>query len=171
MTEKSTEIKEMESAVLEWWRALQESPGDRANLRRARNADEVAMQRAYYDLYQKVRSRAPHGGFARRLPYLAGLLAHVQNDSATPLARAMGGSDKPLVSDLRFRRFLKNEALDELYIPMIRIIQMLGRSANIRDLTRSILYWSDRTRRDWAALYYTKEPIDGKEETNSGENE
>lgn len=156
--------------TVSWWAGLQtpRSSGDRARIRRSRSPDEVAMQSIYYELLESVLDI--NGGdilskmVPYRLPLIAGLLAHVkENDSKCPIAKAMGmkkqGSDRSVISDLRFRRILRTEDRGELYITMIRIIKMLDGKVDVRDLTTSLFFWNEQTRKRWASQYYLQKDI------------
>ena len=104
---------------------------------------------------------------AFQLPLVVGVLSHVrENDPAVPVAKAMGskkaGSETSVVSDLRFRRLLAlDSAADsqQLHLTLIRVIRMLGNKANVKDLARSLFYWNDRTKKQWASLYYLKQDV------------
>ncbi len=157
-------------AIKKWWEALSGSPGDRAGLRRAKNCTEVAMQPAYYWLLNHLLSLKEKEKFYFReenLACLAGLLSHVKHFEAGSFAARMNTPrSSPPVSDLRFRRILRVENLDDLYIMMIRFIRMMDAKANIYDLARSILYWNDRTKKEWASQYYFSEDWDFDQENN-----
>ena len=156
--------------VVTWWATVKSphSSGDRAMLRRSRSPDEVALQAAYYTLLESVlelddtdmiRKLAPY-----RLPLIAGVLAHVKEDnSKCPIAKAMGmkkkGSDRPVISDLRFSRILRTEDSAELYITMIRVIKMLDYKVDVRDVITSLFFWNEQTRKRWASQYYLQKDM------------
>lgn len=155
--------------IVAWWAVLKSphSSGNRAMLRRSKSPNEVVMQSAYYALLESVlelegidtlRKTVPY-----RLPLIAGLLAHVKEDSKCPVAKAMGmkgkGSDRPAISDLRFRRILRTEDGAELYITMIRVIKMLDYKVDVRDLITSLFFWNEQTRKRWASQYYLQKDI------------
>jgi len=156
--------------VVNWWTVLQNSSssGERAMLRRSKSPDEVALQSAYYKLLESLLELEGVDTFSKmipsRLPIIVGLIAHIkEDDSRCPIAKAMGmkhqGSDRPAVSDLRFLRVLRTEDSVELYIMMIRIIKMLGNTANVRDVIMSLFFWNEQTRKRWASQYYLQKDI------------
>lgn len=156
--------------VVKWWSNLQgpRFTGERAMLRRLKSPNEVALQGNYFTLLESVleieEAEIFRGAITSRLPLIAGVLAHVEQDTpGCPVAKAMGmkkqGSDRPVMSDLRFRRLLRTEDSPELYIMMIRIIRMLGNKADVKDLVQSLYFWNDQTRKSWASQYYLQKDI------------
>lgn len=171
MAENTIQVKEnpvdlIWSIIHEWWKRIIISPGDRASLKRARNGDMVASQFAYFDLYRRIfNSDIPDfikKSIDYRLPLVAGLVSHIKEDNpGRAVASVMGssskaGSDRATVSDLRFRKLLRTDDNDELYIMMIRMIRMMDENVNVKDLARSIYFWNDQTKRKWASQYYLK---------------
>ncbi len=156
--------------IMTWWERLQEpaNRGMRAELRRTRSADDVALQGPYYALLAKIMAMEDLGALRSSIPYrlpsVVGVLAHVKsNDSEVQVAQAMGakkkGSDQARVSDLRFRRILRLEDGDELYTTMIRVVRMLDDTVNVADLASSIFFWNEKTRKRWASQYYLQRNI------------
>jgi CRISPR system Cascade subunit CasB len=155
---------------MNWWEKLQEpaNRGVRAELRRARSADDVALQGPYYALLAKIVAIEDLGMLKNSIPYrlpsVIGVLAHVKaNNPDVKVAQAMGakkkGSDQARVSDLRFRRILRLEEGDELYTTMIRVVRMLDDTVNVADLASSIFFWNEKTRKRWASQYYLQRNI------------
>jgi CRISPR system Cascade subunit CasB len=154
-------------AIQKWWSDLKDNAGERATLRRAKNGLEVAMQPAYYRLLSALAKENLKINLTDKLPFVAGLLAHVKEHQALAFAKQMKGSnDKNPVSDLRFRRILRIENRDDLYVMMIRFIRMLDGKANIYDIAHSILYWSDRVKKEWASQYYLSEDWNSEQDNN-----
>lgn len=156
--------------IMNWWEKLQEpaNRGVRAELRRARSADDVALQGPYYALLAKIVAMEDLGMLKNSIPYrlpsVIGVLAHVKaNNPDVKVAQAMGakkkGSDQARVSDLRFRRILRLEEGDELYTTMIRVVRMLDDTVNVADLASSIFFWNEKTRKRWASQYYLQRNI------------
>lgn len=156
--------------IMNWWETLQEpaNRGVRAELRRARSADDVALQGPYYALLAKIVAIEDLGMLKNSIPYrlpsVIGVLAHVKaNNPDVKVAQAMGakkkGSDQARVSDLRFRRILRLEEGDELYTTMIRVVRMLDDTVNVADLASSIFFWNEKTRKRWASQYYLQRNI------------
>jgi CRISPR system Cascade subunit CasB len=143
--------------LIRWWQGLENDKGTRAELRRCDRPEAVMLHPAYARLYGQLATHlAGQWNWEWRLGAVVGLLAHVRHTSNTTLARQMGGSD-PDVSELRFRRLLQCKP-EELYPRMIRILRMLGNSANLSDLINSVFYWNDRIRKRWALDYFAITP-------------
>lgn len=152
-------------ALTEWWESLEGDPGGRACLRRSRSPDEVAFCPSYHDLLRRLRMAGYEvgPGVAQRVATVAGLAAHVkQTHSKMPFASQMAtaaeGQSKARVSGLRFRRLLEKRKAGDLYLPLMRAVKMLGGSCNLLDLARSVYWWNDKTRMEWATRYYETAP-------------
>lgn len=155
--------------VLEdWWRALASKRGDRAELRRAQSAEEVALIPATIHLITSlcVTPVAEYRGWNKRIPLIAGLVArldpnaeHAVLHDPTPLPERMAKAkgDRVLVSELRFRRLLRTPR-EELYRPMIRILTMLDHQANLFELAEAMFWWGPIVQKDWAFTYFPKLP-------------
>ncbi|WP_446011406.1 type I-E CRISPR-associated protein Cse2/CasB [Candidatus Electrothrix sp.] len=154
-------INAEQQAVLEWWQALQDNKGGRAELRRAKELEQVFFSPEFYSLYNRL---APLQWRSReKLALLAGVLAHVRTHTAAQsVAKQMASpgksGSKAVLSGLRFRRLLKHETAEELYGPMIRVIRLLDKKINIADLAQSLYWWNSRTKMDWSMRYYKKAP-------------
>ncbi len=159
--------------LLEWWEGLATDRGERAELRRADNALRVVFSPAYHELLQRLQAAGYGLGVRQRerLAALAGLAAHVQHHAgpARSLATQMGsvppGGAKPPVSELRFRRLLATDDLDELYTQLRRAISLLDGTANLVDLARVLWRWQPIAmqhpgdpRKNWAYDYYAVAP-------------
>ena len=147
-------------ALAAWWLALNDNRGDRAELRRCTTLAEVAFSPAYHRLRLAVgRFGAPNDD---GLALVAGLSARVKSDitdSSFAEQMATGKTDgSARVSGLRFRRLLKAKEPDELFTAMGRVVALLGSSVNLQSLAKSVYYWNDRTRKQWAFEYYSKSP-------------
>lgn len=141
----------------DWWQQLQKNRGARAELRRCRKPAQVMLHPVYCSLYNRFRPMMEDdSGWEERLAAIAGLLAHVEHESGSSLARQMAGNP-PEVSELRFRRLLQHKRT-ELYVPMIRVLRKLNKTANIYDLAASVFYWGDAVRKRWALDYFPNTP-------------
>jgi CRISPR system Cascade subunit CasB len=148
--------------------------GDRAalaRLRRVATAAEALIEPEVIDLCHKLSvshySRSPSPG---RVAALAAVLAHVRHEvepseggkGARPgMMRLVGpqstGTDaraSAKLKEIRFRALLSVRGDDELLTAMRRLVALAGGKANIRDLARTMLSWSDKTRTRWAYEYY-----------------
>jgi CRISPR system Cascade subunit CasB len=142
-----------------WWAGLEKNKGDRAHLRRCQEPIEALFVPAYHDLYRDLR---PHGHANNfKLPAVAALAAHVrQVRGDKPFAHQMAapkaeGNTAPQLSELRFRRLLQCETLDELFPALRRVVHLLDGNVNLYSLANSVYYWGDRERRQWAYAYYS----------------
>lgn len=143
--------------LMEWWRQLQNRPGDRAELRRCRSISSVAMIPAFHQLYSKLRSE--HSILPDALALTASLLSHVKADrpvktlgSYLAMPKSKGGS-APL-SNHRFRRLLRIHDKEKLLESMIRVIRMMDSAMPLCKLADTIYWWSDRKRKDLAFDYF-----------------
>ena len=142
--------------VLFWWKSLDKDSGGRARLRRARGLTEIAFIEAYHRLYEQVNN--VDGGIDKeKIAIIAGLCTHVKENRRGKIAEQMAeGGDKPRVSKLRFRRILAISDREKLFHAMIRIIQMLGGSVDICDLSKVVYFWNENTKKQLAFDYYSK---------------
>jgi CRISPR system Cascade subunit CasB len=145
------------AAAWSWWNQLQPRerggrnvPGDRATLARLRRSSSVldaAIEPATAVLYQKLEFELPERDLPRAA-MLAGVLAHVRDETGEPVARAMGasrsgeGSGK-LISPLRLRRLLAVRDPNELLTAFRRVVAILGNKVNVRDVSRQLIAWTD----------------------------
>lgn len=154
LKEKQDNLSKALIAIERWWNRLNEQPGEKAQLRRCHSATEVELSAPYFNFLLSLKGIPIP--MRNRLPIIAGVLAHVKsNDLNQTIAESMGKGETPKVSNLRFRKFINIESDNELYVAMIRIVRLLDGRVNIHDIIKSILYWNERTRKDWAYLYYT----------------
>jgi CRISPR system Cascade subunit CasB len=163
------DAKMQESAAWTWWNSLQPHdghPGDRAALARLRRCTtplDAAIEPATVDLFKKLGFTHPEKDLAR-VAVLAAVLAHVRNKENGRLARALGPrrgakADDALLKPLRFKRLMGARGPEEVLIGFRRIVQMLGRTANVNDLAKLILAWDqddfgDRARVRFAFDYH-----------------
>ena len=143
----------------EWWHTLQDDRGARAELRRCKSVDEVVMTATFQRLCYRLRpafEKQPN--WEDRLAAITGLLSHIETMAPeVGLARQMSDGNPPVVSELRFRRLLQRDRV-ELYTTMIRVLRMLKGKADIHDLARSVFYWGDKVKKDWAYAYFPNVP-------------
>ncbi|MEO0800298.1 MAG: type I-E CRISPR-associated protein Cse2/CasB [Pseudomonadota bacterium] len=154
--------EEQAKAASKWWSKLgpQTNPetghtmaGDRATLARLRRADsllDAASEPATIDLFLTL-------GFDRRwaqrdLPraaLIAAVLANVRdNDSRQWIANAIGqprgGEDTTaLITPLRFKRIVAARTPGDLFIQFRRVVAIMDRTANVKDLAKQLLAFTD----------------------------
>ncbi|MEZ4462081.1 MAG: type I-E CRISPR-associated protein Cse2/CasB [bacterium] len=144
--------------------------GDRAELRRCKSPSDVMLLPAYHRLWWKateanVARHTTNSSEEAAMAFVAGILAHVSENTTTSLGAAMGAKDgdNSVVSGLRFRKLLEIHDADQLYVTMIRIIRMLGRAAPIAAMADDLMRWNnekfrDDVRKKWARDYYSTNP-------------
>ncbi len=143
-----------------WWSELQapENRGRRAELRRCRAPFDALFAPAYHDLHRRLGQRGDPDTVT--LPAIAALAAHVQHMRgdkrfAQQMAASKSeGGTSPRLSELRFRRLLQYERIDELFPALRRVVRLLDGSVNLYSLANSVYWWGDRERRQWAYDYY-----------------
>ena len=154
-----------------WWSRLQPReaegrmiPGDRAavaRLKRAANIMEAAAEPATGDLYEKLGRANPDDvrrNFSKeeatqdlpRAALLAAVLAHVRDDDrknksvAEAIGAPRGGEDTTaLITPIRFKRLVAAREADDLLIAFRRVVAILGKTANVKDLAMQLLAWTD----------------------------
>ncbi|MEI2415563.1 type I-E CRISPR-associated protein Cse2/CasB [Orrella sp. JC864] len=165
--------------------------GDRAVLRRAAEVDDLVLASASSRLAQALlaleackewRRIGDDMAAYRDIALVAGLLAHVKVDlpndgrslawwlgmaSVKARAAASGApvADRPLMSELRFKRLLKATGSDEIYRQLLRAIKIAGERADVGLLADDVLALLSDVRRPpvnptdslklyWAHDYY-----------------
>ena len=141
--------------LLKWWHELNNHSGDRAELRRCGSLSEVMFNPSYHRLRISLMEVVPP--HAESLALLVGLAVLVKDiHGGLSIASQMSvGGEEAVVSDLRFRRLLKIKTREDLFLPMRRIIALLGGAVNMQSLARSMYQWNDFIRKEWAFDYYT----------------
>ncbi len=144
----------------EWWTMLQESHGDRAQLRRAKTAEEVLVSPAYQrTLIASLRRKNIHPNMSEQehLALGAGILAHAKKlTQGSHIARRLGQLQilNDSIRDMRFRRLLAITDRDELYIGLLRMLKYLGNEVDPVSLVIGGYWWNETTKKEWARQYY-----------------
>lgn len=143
--------------LLRWWQGLENDKGGRAELRRAHDLTAVALTTAYQRFYrQALNAGWPEDAEPwrnERLAAIIGLLAQVKSNDGRKLAEIMSEGERPIFSELRFRRLLEAPTLDDVYLSLRRALPIIGNQANIYQLANDIFYWGDKTKKEWAYAY------------------
>jgi len=172
----SKELNERAAAARRWWSSLgpiklpdgRQRPGDRAalaRLRRCSSVIEAAAEPAVGKLFRALefdpKTDARHIG---RVAVLAAVLAHVRKNDERKISIAIGAprggeASEAVVKPNRFRALMAARTEDEILTLFRRVVAMLGDTANVRDLARLILGWTDdeagdRARIDFAFAYH-----------------
>jgi len=150
--------------IWSWWMALHdredEGPsgggfpftrqsGTRAALTRCEQLADVYLLQPFWELQMRL-----DAGGDTQVACIAGVLAHVRDDNREWRLGAQMARDET-VKPNRFERLLEAEDREELFRPMIRVVQTMDRTASIEELAESIFYWSDTVRKRWAEHYWT----------------
>jgi CRISPR system Cascade subunit CasB len=155
-----------------WWKGLEDDKGERAALRRAENTTEVVLSPAFHRLLNELR-RAGFGiseARYQKLAAIAGLVARIKGEEGESLAKSMGtprsGGSKAAVSELRMRRLLACNDIEELYTLLRRALALLDNRANLADLAATVWNWVPMDekrpkdpRRQMAYDYYAAAPL------------
>jgi len=158
-TDQSFSSSAVQRMLKEWWESLKKNRGERAELRRCKEIDEVLLTEAYH----RLRKWLSATGFTPRsedqLGAVAGLLAHVDEDATeqSKVAAQMAGgaeNEEAPLSGLRFRRLLQNEDRESLYRSLMRVVRLLDRRVNVSSLAEDVYYWGPSVRKRWARDYY-----------------
>ncbi|TXH72828.1 MAG: type I-E CRISPR-associated protein Cse2/CasB [Thiothrix sp.] len=161
------EESELGKALTQWWKQLhgkEEFEGkpqtaDRAELSRAQTLADVILLPSFQRSCMRFKPFFKAEDWDKsieRLAMILSLLARVRETTSEALPLQMASpskGEKPVVSELRFRRLIQRDR-DELYGAMIRILQKLGRKANIHALANDTYYWGDKVKREWAFSYF-----------------
>jgi len=151
------------SRLGEWHQELlkKESRGDRAQLRRAATLEEAALAPAFYRMLQSL--RLPEQDLTpealKALAALAMIAARVDtNLSSRRLGLSLGtqtGKKDPEVSEARFRRLLESADLEERLAILRRLVALIDKTVDLREIAAVLLDWNADRRRQLAYDYYT----------------
>lgn len=165
MSEEERASRQAEEVLVTWWRQLDDRRGLRAQLRRARSAQEVVMCAGYHELrFELLGSQGALSELGQRHESLCSLirvLAHVkEHDPNATLARRAGapkepGQEKARVSEVRFRRVMTCEERAQLADETLAVMGLLDARFDIIDFAYSVLFWGAQRRMRWADDYFT----------------
>lgn len=146
--------------LLEWWSELEDRRADRAQLRRADSTAEVIMTPAFQHLCRRIGGREWSETQREHFAAVVGLLAHVRADHDEEPAKSMSrhaeGSDRPVVSALRFRRLLESPDLETLFSGLRRALPLVDGRIHLLQLATDVMHFFDRddkVRKRWAYEY------------------
>lgn len=152
-------------AVRRWWRALQPDEatggsGDRAAAARLRRCETIAaamQEPATQALHRRLQAERRD---LSHVALLAAVLASVRRDApGAGVARSLGPANPEdlttaAMSPLRFRRLLDAATPDERLVQLRRMVALLDGTADVADLARGVLGWTERRRIDWTYAYW-----------------
>lgn len=169
---------EVLGALMHWWTRISDESAsgqdkaDRAILKRCDSIEAVTRTAAYHRVYRAM--RAQHRGEdwkpweQDRLAMLVGLAAHVKRGGrklAAEMNRQAPGSDRPAVSELRFRRLLESPDNDSLFVALLRVLPLVQRQLDLYPLARDLFAWGDSVKKRWAYDYYDSAPAPADDAT------
>jgi len=170
MSDEKAESKKPVHPARKWWRSMTGWPsghnadrGSLAKLRRCRAPNDILAISAAFSLIQRLPPPewvTNDRFWEDRVAVLAVVLSHIRDDeSSRRAARSIGrkslsDEESALLSEGRFRRLLQSEGNQELLTNFVRLVRHMKGKANVEDMTKTILYWGDGTRRRWAFDYY-----------------
>jgi CRISPR system Cascade subunit CasB len=135
------------SILWEWWKDLENNKGDRAALRRAESLSAVVFCPSYHRLLRTLRKEGYSASgevSLQKLAAIVGLAARIKVDEPGEFGKQLGvlkQGDKPAVSELRLRRILACDDLEELYMLLRRALGILGGSVSLSGLAETIWQW------------------------------
>ena len=154
-----TNVDEQADAAHGWWKSLgpvttadgKTLPGDRATLARLRRSSsvlEAAAEPATAKLFRALAFDRNNDEHLARVAALAVVLAHIRESRSAKIAHAIGaptgGSpNDALLKPSRFRTLMAARTADEVLTGFRRVVALLDRTANVRDLSRLMLGWTD----------------------------
>lgn len=148
---------ELGKKLSEWWQGLEDDRGQRAELRRAKCVQDVIMLPCFHRACRQFASLfGRESRWHSRMALIMGVLSNVKEipTDGVGVAKQMArGDNKPVVSELRFRRLLQHER-EELYVALIRVIRLLEGKADIHDIAQSCFYWGYAVKKRWAFAYF-----------------
>lgn len=135
------------------------SPGDRAVLKRCRDAGEISMEGAFW----RVVRAAPEPARVRLAEVVlcfsaAQQLRHTAGfNPGGYFRRALAGRKHDLTDAgaLRFRQLLQVRDREELAHRLRRLLVFADAPVDWGRLGRDVFYWGDRVRRRWAQDFYS----------------
>jgi CRISPR system Cascade subunit CasB len=158
----------------QWRNDLESDKGGRAALRRAGSISEIMFAPAYYRLLNLLRNKGYKIGHSRQ-PYLAviaALTARIKEDAPGRLGKQLGmprNGERPALSELRMRRILACDDLEELYTFLRRSLAIINDKASISGVAEIVWQWASLnekrptdSRRQLAYDYYAEAPIKSK---------
>ncbi len=172
--ERDLQTEHESFAILkDWWNDLESDKGGRAALRRAAAITEIMFIPAYYRLLNSMRAR--YGIGHSKEPYvaaIAALAARIKGDLPGKLGKQLGTpmtGERPALSELRMRRILACDDIEELYTFLRRSLAIINDKASISGVAEIVWNWaplnekrSTDSRRRLAYDYYAQAPIKPK---------
>lgn len=135
------------------------APGDRAVLKRCRDADEIAMEGAFWYVVRAAPERA-RGRMAEVVVCFAAaeqLKRAERFSTGAHFRRALLGKKREITDAgaLRFRQLLLARDRDDLVHRLRRLLAFADAPVDWGILGKDVFYWGDHVRRQWAQDFYS----------------
>jgi CRISPR system Cascade subunit CasB len=155
--------------ILKWWDDLKNNKGDKAELRRCKNLQEIQISSAFQHCYWQLIKHFPkerQSPSREQMAIIIGLAAYIENNDSVKKSDQNDGQandffgyqisrgDKPKLRELRFRRLLKINDREKLFRFLIQIIRILEKNVNLLDLLSIAYFWGDTAKTNLAYKYY-----------------
>jgi CRISPR system Cascade subunit CasB len=164
-----------------WWNNLDDERGDRAQLRRAINPDDVLLTSAFAHFLKAMPDSWVQGKTGKNaslslpdMALIAAVIARVKSEPqkadatfARSLATPKENGSKAVMSELRFQQLQKSRSPEDFFLRVCRAVSLLGGKVNVVSLADDIAHWliefrygpaskpEDRLAVRWASDYYT----------------
>jgi CRISPR system Cascade subunit CasB len=164
-----------------WWDGLDDNRGDRAQLRRATNPDDVLLTPAFAHFLKAMPDSWIEGKTGKNttlsmsdMALIASVIARVKSEPqradatfARLLATPKENGNKAAMSELRFQQLQKSRSPEDFFLRICRAVSLLGGKVNVTLLADDIAHWliefrfgvaskpEDRLAVRWASDYYT----------------
>ena len=117
-----------------WYNKLQNDNAGRAELKRSSNLFDVLLQKQYHILRSNLNYEKP----VEIVTCIAGLCSHVKNNTAVPLilglARGKSGSNRPIYSEMKLKKYASVSDWEEFYTLTVRAIHMLDCAVSVESI-------------------------------------
>ncbi|PUA30069.1 MAG: type I-E CRISPR-associated protein Cse2/CasB [Cellvibrio sp. 79] len=165
----------------DWWSGLDNERGDRAQLRRASNPDDVLLTSAFAHFLKAMPDSWVEGKTGKNtslsmsdMALIAAVIARVKSEpqkADTTFARSLAtpkeNGSKAVMSELRFQQLQKSRSPEDFFLRVCRAVNLLSGKVNVVSLADDIAHWliefrygpaskpEDRLAVRWASDYYT----------------
>lgn len=169
--------------LLEWHHSLSDTrKADRAELKRCKTLQQIQQSSAYQKCYWQLINKFDHPPGKQQLALALAVAVHIRENISFgesekggktkpvkfghQLARGTNlnsKTDKPKVSELRFRRLLRIKDREKLFPYLCSLIRFLDGKVNLLAVQECCFYWGDKYRTNLAYEYYDKANLETKE--------
>lgn len=171
----------IKSELIRWWQSMvltneelkekgiiPASSGTQAILKRCESLEAVMLQDSFQQLWFKLPEEIRSRKKLEMIATIAGLLVYVRPNNNGGFSEVAGTleRDKPIVSEIRFKKLLVASTADELFRGLRRLLKQLNGQVNPGILISDLMVWfkqnndltivlpRDRITLKWAMNYY-----------------